>query len=194
MLLAHGVVEEVLVEATVADGGGEGDGAGEVFGDTEAVANELAATGLECVVVGEDAVVPDLVEVVELALFVDDAVGEGVGGGVEAAVGLEESGFGEGFAGCVLDGEVYPGFVEVALFGDEGVADAFVLDDDVGGDGFSGCEGEAGESEGSDEDGVGWGGLSGLLFESEDVDVEDAFAKEGDGFVELLIIFVVLGH
>jgi len=61
--------------------------------------------------------VPDLVEAVELALVVDEAVGEGVGSGIERAVGLEEAGFGEGLAGVVLDVEVDPGFVEVALLG-----------------------------------------------------------------------------
>ncbi len=65
---------------------------------------------------------PDLVEVVQLAFDVDQAVGEGVGGGIEVAVGLDEAGLGENFAGAVLDGEVDPGLVEVALLGDEGVA------------------------------------------------------------------------
>ena len=75
---------------------------------------------------------PDLVEVVEFAFCVDQAIGEGVGGGVEVAVGLEESALGEDFAGTVFHGEVDPGLVEVALLGDEGVADAFVLNDDIG--------------------------------------------------------------
>jgi hypothetical protein len=133
------VVDEVLVEAAIADGGGERDLAGNVLGKAEAVADQLRAAGLEGVVVGQHAVVPDLVQVVELALDVDQAVGEGVGAGVEIAVGLDESALGEGLA-AVLDGEVDPGFVEVALLGNEGVADALVLDDDVGDQGFSGSE------------------------------------------------------
>ena len=54
------------------------------------------------VVVGQHAVVPDLVEVVELALDVDEAVGEGVRGGIEFAVGLDEAALGEDFAGASL--------------------------------------------------------------------------------------------
>ena len=98
---------------------------------------------------------PDLVEVVEFAFDVDEAVGEGVGGGVEVSVGLDESAFGERFAGAVLDGEVDPGLVEVSQLGDEGVGDAFVLDDYVGDQGFAGGEGEAGEAEGRDENLIG---------------------------------------
>ncbi len=70
-----------------------------------------------------------------------------MGGGVEVAIGLEESALGEGFAGAVFDREVDPGLVEVALLGNEGVADAFVLDDDVGGEGLAGSDGKAGQAE-----------------------------------------------
>ena len=158
------VVDEVLVEAAIADGCGEGDLAGDVFGQAEAVADQLRAAGLEGVVVGQHAVVPDLVQVVEFALDVDQAVGEGVGAGVEVAVGLDEAALGEGFAGAVLDGEVDPGLVEVALLGDEGVADALVLDDDVGDQGFAGCEGEGGKAERGDEDVIRRRGLRRFLF------------------------------
>ncbi len=85
---------------------------------------------------------PDFVERIQLAFGVDEAVGEGVGGGIEVAVGLDEAGFGEDFAGAVLDGEVDPRFVEVALLGDVGVGDALVLDDDVGDEGVVGRDGE----------------------------------------------------
>ena len=78
--LVHGVVNEVLIEAAVSDGRGDGDGAGDVFGQAEAVADQLRAAGLDGVVVGLYAVVPDLVEAIELAFDVDEAVGEGVRG------------------------------------------------------------------------------------------------------------------
>ncbi len=189
----------MLVEAAVADGGGDGDLAGYIFWQAEAVADQLGAAGLEGVVVSQNAVVPDLVQVVELAFYVDEAVGEGVGGGVEVAVGLDKAAFGEGFAGAVFDGEVDPGLVEVALLGDEGVADALVLDDDVGDQGFAGSDGETGEAERGDDDLIGRGGGSVLFFEREDIDVEDAFAvdavlEEGYELLGLLIEFVVLGH
>ena len=151
-LLVHGVVDEVLVEAAVLDGGGEGDGpGGDLLRHAEAVAHQLRAAGLEHVVVGEHAVVPDLVDAVQLALVVDEAIGEGVGRGVEVAVGLDEAAFAEDFAGAVLDDEVDPSLVEVALLGDQGVADAFVLDDDIGDEGLRGLEGERGEAEWGDE-------------------------------------------
>jgi hypothetical protein len=169
----------VLVEAAIADGGGERDLAADVFGQAEAVADQLRAAGLEGVVVGQHAVVPDLVQVVELALDVDQAVGEGVGAGVEVAVGLDEAALGEGFAGGVLDREVDPGLVEVALLGDEGVADALVLDDDVGDQRFAGGDGVGGQAERSDEDRIG-GVASALSFSrAKDIDVEDALAVRG---------------
>ena len=55
-----------------------------------------------------------------------------MGAGVEVAVRLYKAAFGQSLARAVLDGEVDPGLVEVALLGNEGVADALVLDDDVG--------------------------------------------------------------
>ena len=112
--------------------------------------------------------------------------------GVEVAVGLDESALGEGLAGGVLHREVDPGFVEVALFGDEGVADALVLNDDVGDEGFAGRNGEAGEAERGDEDLILGGCFRAFFFEGKNVDVEDAFAVEavleevGD-FLRLLI-------
>ncbi len=199
VLLVKDVVDEVLVEAAVLNGGSDGDAAGDVFGQTEAVTDKLGAAGLDGVVVGEDAVVPDLVNVVEFALFVDEAVGEGVRRGIEVAVGLQEAAFGEGLAGAVLHGEVDPGLVEVALLGDEGVADAFVLDDDVSDERGAGREGEAGEAEGGDEDLIFGRGLGGFVFEGEEVDVEDAFAvgavlEEVDEFLCLFVVMVVGRH
>ena len=166
----------MLIEAAVPDGGGEGDCAADVFGQAEAVTHQLRTAGLDGVVIGQNAVVPDLVEVVEFALHIDEAVGEGVGGGVEIAVGLQEPAFGEDLAGAVLDGEVDPGLIEVALLRDEGVADALVLDDDIGDKSFARGEREAGEAERGDEH-LSFGGGSALFFlEAEDVDVEDALA------------------
>ena len=70
--------------------------------------------------------------------------------GIEVAVWLDEAALGEDFARGVFNSEVDPGLVEVALLGDEGVADAFVLDDNVGDEGFARGEGEAGQAEGCD--------------------------------------------
>ena len=99
MLLVHRVVDEVLVEAAVFDRGGQGERAGRVLGQAEAVTDQLRAAGLDGVVIGQNAVVPDLVKVVQLALGVDQAVGKGVGGGVKFAVGLEEAALGDDLAG-----------------------------------------------------------------------------------------------
>ena len=90
----------MLIEAAIFDGGSDGDRAGDVLGQAEAVADELRAAGLDGVVVGQHAVMPDLVEIVELAFGVDEAVGEGVGGGVEVAVGLDEAALGEESCRC----------------------------------------------------------------------------------------------
>ena len=177
-VVGHRVVDEVLVEAAVLDGGGDGELALGVFGQAEPVADQLGAAGLNGVVIGEHAIVPDLVNAVQSSLDVDEAVGEGVGGGVEVAIGLDEAAFGNGFAGGILDGEVDPGLVEIALLGDDGVADAFVLDDDVGGEGFTGSDGEAGEAEGRDQDLIAAGGGGAFLFESKDIDIEDTFAVD----------------
>ena len=93
--LVHGVVGEMLVEAAVLDGRGDGELALVALGQAEAVARQLRAARLEHVVVGQHAVVPDLVNVVELALDVDEAVGEGVRRGIEFAVGLDEAALGQ---------------------------------------------------------------------------------------------------
>ncbi len=71
-----------------------------VFGQAEAVADELRAAGLDGVVVGQHAIVPDLVKIVQLAFDVDEAVGEGVRGGVEVAVGLDEAALGDESCRC----------------------------------------------------------------------------------------------
>ena len=194
-------VDEVLIEAAVLHGRGDGEGAGDTLGQAETVTDELRATRLDGVVVGQHAVVPDLVERIQFAFDVDEAVGEGVGGGIEVAVGLDEAGLGENFAGAVLDGEVDPGLVEVALLGDVGVGDALVLDDDVGDEGFAGGDGEGDKAERGDERGAAgrlrWDdGV--FFFEGEDVDVEDAFTVEAvleevDELLRLLVELVVGG-
>src|SRR6185437_7349882 len=106
----------------------------------------------------------------------DEPVGERVRGGIEVAIGLNEAGFDESLAGGVLEGEVDPGLIEISLLGDERVADALVLDDDVRSEGFARCDGEMAEAERSDLDVIGGGGSGALLLEAEDVDVEDALA------------------
>ncbi len=119
----------------------------------------MRTAGLDGVVVGLHAIVPDFVEAIDLAFYIDEAVGEGVRGGIEVAVGLDESGLGEDFAVAVFDGEVDPGLVEVALLRDVGVGDALVLDDDVGDEGFVGGDGEGDSAQRSNEVGVRCGGV-----------------------------------
>ena len=155
VVLAHGEVHEVLIEAAVVDLRGDGDGAFGVGGNFELIADDLRAAGGDGVVVGDDAVVPDLVEIVDLALDVDEAVGEAVGAGIEVAVGLDDAGVGEGLAGCVLGFELDPALVHVALLGDVAVGDAFVLDDDGGGEDVAGGDGEVLSAERGDDFAVG---------------------------------------
>ena len=168
---AEDVVEVGLAEVAVLDRGLDVDGAGEVGGQVELIADEGGAAGLDGVVVGDGVDGPDAVVVDEGALGVDGAVGEAVGAGVECAVGTEEAGLIEGVAGRVGDGEGDPGFVEIADFGDERVADGFALDDDVGLEGVVGREGEGSRAERGDERVVVCGrGAAG--FEADDIDVE----------------------
>ena len=53
---------------------------------------------MDRVVVGENAVVPDLMDIVQFTLDVDEAIGKRVGRRVEIAVGLNESTFSEDFS------------------------------------------------------------------------------------------------
>ena len=152
VVVLEGEVDEVLVEAAVVDLGGDGEIAGGEGGrDAELVAHHLRTTGLNGVVVGDDAVRPDLVEVVECAFLVDEAVGEAVGALVEVAVGLEEAGLHEDGAVRRFDGELHPGLVHVALLGHVGVGGPLVLDDDGDGDGVAGVKGEGGGAKRGDE-------------------------------------------
>ena len=100
--LVHRVVDEVLIESPVPHGGGERNFSRHVLGQPETVAHQLRAARLDGVVVGQHAVVPDLVEVVQFALVVDEAIGEGVRAGIEIAVGLEEAALSERLAGASL--------------------------------------------------------------------------------------------
>ncbi len=101
------------------------------------------------------------------------------------AVRLDEAAVGEDFAGGVLDGEVDPGFIEVALLGNEGVGDALVLDNHICDEGLAGGDGKGSEAEGSDESGV-------FRFQGEDVDVKDAGVLRAvleEGFELLGLLF-----
>ena len=198
VLLIHRVVDEVLVEAAVLHRGRECELAFDVFGQAETVADQLRTARLDGVVVGQHAVMPDLVDVVQFALGVDEAIGEGVGGGIEIAVGLNEAALGEGLAGAVLDREVDPGFIEVALLGDEGVGDALVLDDDVGDEGVAGGDGEIARGR-EERRGPGSDGGSVLFSKREDIDVENsgalgAILEECDELFGLLVVLVVDGN
>ena len=191
VVLAHGEVHEVLIEAAVVYFRRDGDGAFGVCGNFELIADDLRAAGGDGVVVGDDAVVPDLVEIVDLALDVDEAVGEAVGAGVEVAVRLDYAGVGEGLAGCVFSFEFDPALVHVALLGDVTVGDAFVLDDDGGGEDVAGGDGEVLSAERGDDFAVRF---AVALFQAKDVYVEDSVAEEGDGFLHLDVVVVELRH
>ena len=115
----HSEVHEMLIEAAVPDSGCEGDGAGGRGRHVEGVACDLRAAGLDGVVVGDDLGVPDLMLGVEAAARIDEAVGEGVGALVEVTVGLDEAALKDDLACLVLDTEVDPGLVHVALLGHE---------------------------------------------------------------------------
>src|ERR1700679_1297182 len=76
---------------------------------------------------------------------------------------------------------------------------ALVLNDDVGGEGFTGSDGVMGEAKRSDKDLVRVGCGGAFFFKCEDVDVEDAFAviavlEEVGSLLGLLIVLVVLRH
>jgi len=116
--------------------------------------------------------VPDLVEAVELALVVDERLVKEWAPGSSEPSGWRKPDSARVLPALFLDVEVDPGFVEVALLGDEGVADALVLNDDVGDQGFTGDEGEGGSSRAGDENLVSRGGGGAFFFEGEDVDVE----------------------
>jgi hypothetical protein len=64
----------------------------------------------------------------KLALVGNGTIGETVSARVQHAVGLEEAAVIDLVAFRVLHRELGPGFVKVAYFGDEGVADVLVLD------------------------------------------------------------------
>ena len=129
-------------------------------------------------------------QVVELALLVDEAVGEAVGGGIECSIGLEVAASGEHFAVGILDGEGYPGLVEITLLGDERMADALVLNHDGDGEVLACVERDGSGSEGSDEAGLIGGG--GVGFDGEEVDVEGSIFEEGGEALGLLVEVVVL--
>ncbi len=74
--LAHAEVHKMLVKAAIANSGRDRHGAAGRHG--EGITDELRASGLDGVVVGDDAIVPHLVKIVERAGFVDETVGEAV--------------------------------------------------------------------------------------------------------------------
>ncbi len=61
-------------------------------GDAELVADELRASGGDGVVVGDDAVIPDLMQDIDRAFCIDQAIGEGMSAGIEIAVRFETTG------------------------------------------------------------------------------------------------------
>ena len=155
----------------------------------EFVADQCGAAGLDGIVVGHGMDGPDFVIVDKLAGEIDGAVGEAVGAGVEHAVRLEETAVIDVVSGGVFDGDLDPGFVEIANFGDQRVTDVFVLDDDVGGDDAVWLKLKGNGAEGRDHVVIAG------FFQSENVDVEViAGFEELDRFLELLVEAVVVGN
>ena len=130
VVLAHRKVDEVLIEAAIVDFGGDGDGPGRILRHLEPIAHNLRAARSDGVVVGDDARVPHLMQIVQRAANVDKAIGKAVRRRIERAVGLERSGVHQGAACGVFGLELHPALVKIALLGNEVVPDALVLDDD----------------------------------------------------------------
>ena len=155
----------------------------------EFVADEGGAAGLDGVVVGHGMDGPNFVVVDELAGEIDGAIGEAVGASIEHAVGLEETAVIDVVSGGVLDGDLDPGFVEIADFGDQRVTDVFVLDDDIGCDDVVRLKLKGNGAEGRDHVVVAG------FFQSENINVEVIAGFEKlDGFLELLVETVIEGN
>src|ERR1700728_1905500 len=91
---AHTEVHKLLIEAPVFDRGRYGYRTTAVR-HGERVAHQLRAAGLDRVVVGDHAIVPDLVKIIQPALLVDQAVGEAMRGGVQISAGLDIAALGD---------------------------------------------------------------------------------------------------
>src|SRR5882757_6021800 len=83
----------------------------------EGVAHELRTSGLNGVVVGDDAVSPDLMKVVEASIHIDETIGEAMRAFVEITARLDKTTLMQDLSGCVFYGELHPGLVHVTLLG-----------------------------------------------------------------------------
>ena len=188
VILAEDVIDIALAQVAIVDAGGEGDGAFGVFGDFKLVADQRRAASLDAVVVGDGVNSPYFVVIDKHAAVVDGAVGEAVGAFVKRAVGLNVAALVQDFAVGAGGDKAHPCFVEVANLGDEGVADVFVLQNDVGLDGFTGVEVERLGAERGDEFAVQ------SFADGKDIDVEIiAGTKEVNRLFELFAEAVVEG-
>ncbi len=189
MIGAEDVVHVALAEVAIVDARGEGDGALDIRGHAEFVADEDGASGGDAVVERDGVDGPDFVVVDEAAVCRDRTIGEAVRARVERAIGLEEAAVINLVAGLIFDAELEPAFVEVAHFRDERVADVFVLDDDEGFDGLVRIKTHGRGAEGGGQLVIA------EAANAEDVDVEIvAGLEEGDGLGQLFVEAVVIRH
>ncbi len=125
---------------------------------------------------------------VQLALHVDQAIGERVRALVELAARLEKPALFEQLSALVLDGEIDPGLVHIALLRHMRVRGALVLDHHIDGHIFPGS------------DTIGYVTQRGCdprvaaMFQCKQVDIEDAVLQELHHARGLLVKAVVLRH
>ena len=109
--------------------------------------------------------------------------------GIQHAVRLQEAAVVDLLSGGVLDGELDPRFVEIANFGNERVADVFVLDDDLSFDDSFGAKLNGHGAEGRDELVVA------SFLHRENIHVQEISGlQELDCFLQLLVEAVIEGH
>jgi len=107
-VLAHAEVHEVLIEAAIPDRCSDGDRPYGSRRHDEGVTHELRTPGLDGVVVSDDAIIPDLMQIVEATIDVDETIGEAVSAFLEIAARLDESALMQDLSGCIFDGELDP--------------------------------------------------------------------------------------
>ena len=91
VVLAHAEVHEMLIEPAISDRRGNRDRANSGWRHDEGIAHQLRAPRLDRVVVGNDAVSPDLMKVVEASIHIDEPIGEAMGAFIEITAWLDES-------------------------------------------------------------------------------------------------------
>ncbi len=136
---------------------------------------------------------------VESAFLIDQAVGKGMGGRIYVVVWLNCAGLKEGFPCSVLDREIDPRLVHIALFGDVRMSSTFILNHHRERDVLAGSERVARRPERSDE--VRGrrnlrlrGHLGGPAFQTEDIHVEHAVLQKLHHCFGLVWILIILRH